>query len=98
MTLMEAIDKRYKDEKSALMEECKEGLDRLHVLQKQNYLAGKDFKELMDNRGHYRINHIELMSVDVKSNGQYYQQFMIVFENNVTEYFYVLIGEPDGKA
>ncbi len=98
MTLLNVMEKRFQEEKDKLKEECKHGVKFIREgNQICQYWPGDKFSNLFQNRFDYKINCIELMSINKNSNGQYYQQFLIEFEDNTTEYIYVLIGEPNGK-
>lgn len=98
MTLLNVMEKRFQEEKDKLKEECKHGIEFVREGNKMcQYWPGEKFFILFQNRFDYKINRIELMTTDKNSNGQYYQQFLIEFEDNTTEYIYVLIGEADGK-
>lgn len=98
MTLLNAMEKRFQEEKDKLKEECKQGIKFIREGNEQcQYWPGRKFYTLFQSRFDYKINRIELMSVDKNSNGQYYQQFLVEFEDNTKEYVYVLIGEADGK-
>lgn len=98
MTLLNVMEKRFQEEKDKLKEECKHGIE---FVREGNdfcqYWPGEKFSILFLNLFVYKINRIELMTVDKNSKGQFYQQFLIEFEDNTTEYIYVLIGEADGK-
>lgn len=98
MTLLDAMENRFKEEKNKLKEECKRGIELIRESnEKTHYWPGDKFHELFAKQFEYKINRIQLMSVDKNSNGQYYQQFLVQFEDNTTEYIYVLIGDSDGK-
>lgn len=98
MTLLNVMEKRFQEEKDKLKEECKRGIKFVREgNQMVQYWPGEKFSTLLQSRFDFKINRIELMSVDKNSNGQYYQQFLIEFEDNTTEYIYVLIGDPNGK-
>ena len=98
MTQLQAMEKRFNDEKEQLKEECKPGIFLVRETNKTyQYWPGVEFLSLFQKRFEMKINRIELMSVDKNSKGQYYQQFLIEFEDNSTEYIYVLIGETYGK-
>lgn len=98
MTLIDIMEKRFQEEKDKLKEECKRGIGFIREgNQMCQYWPGEKFSVLFENRFDYKINRIELMAIDKNSNGQYYQQFLIEFEDNTKEYVYVLIGEPNGK-
>lgn len=94
MTLLDAMENRFKEEKNKLKEECKPGIEFIRRSnEKTQYWPGDTFYSLFSQRFEYKINRIELMAVDKNSNGKYYQQFLIQFEDNTTEYIYVLVGE-----
>lgn len=96
--MLDAMEKRFQEEKDKLKEECKRGIEFIREGNKMcQYWPGEKFLILFENRFEYKINCIELMSVHKNSNGQYYQQFLIKFEDNTTEYVYVFIGEANGK-
>ena len=98
MTLLDAMEKRFKEDVNALKEECERGITFIREgNQMCQYWPGEKFSILFQGRFEYKINRVELMSVDKNSNGQYYQQFLIQFEDNTTEYIYVLIGEENRK-
>lgn len=98
MTLLNVMEKRFQEEKDKLKEECKPGIKFIREGNEFcQYWPGEKFSVLFENRFGYKINRIELMAVDKNSNGQYYQQFLIEFEDNTKEYIYVLIGEANGK-
>lgn len=96
--MLDAMEKRFQEEKDKLKEECKRGIKFIREgNQMCQYWPGEKFSILLQSRFDYKINRIELMTVDKNSNGQYYQQFLIEFEDNTKEYIYVLIGEADGQ-
>lgn len=98
MTTLQAMEKRFNEEKAKLKEECKHGIEVVREGNKNHqYWPGMQFSQLFNDRFGYKISRVELMSVDRNSNNQYYQQFLIEFEDNTTEYIYVLIGEESGK-
>ena len=98
MTLLDAMENRFKEETNKLKEECKRGIEFIREgNQMCQYWPGEKFHILCQGRFDYKINRIELMSVDKNSNGQYYQQFLVEFEDITKEYVYVIIGEPNGK-
>lgn len=98
MTLLNAMENRFKEEKNKLKEECKPGIEFIREgNQMCQYWPGEKFFGLFQRQIEFKINRIQLMSVDKNSNGQYYQQFLVEFEDNSTEYVYVIIGEADGK-
>ena len=94
MTTLEAMEKRFNEEKAKLKEECKHGIEVVREGNKNHqYWPGDQFNWLFNDRFGYKINRVELMAVDRNSNGKYFQQFLIEFEDNTTEYVYVLIGD-----
>lgn len=98
MTLLDVMENRFEEEKNKLKEECKHGIEFIREgNQMCQYWPGEKFSILFQNRVDFKINRIELMNINKNSNGQYYQQFLIEFEDNSTEYIYILIGEADGK-
>ena len=93
MTLLNVMEKRFQEEKDKLKEECQPGIKLIREgNQMYQYWPGEKFSTLFANRFDHKINRIELMSIDKNSNGQYYQQFLIEFEDNTKEYVYTLIG------
>lgn len=97
MTKLQAMEKRFNDEKVQLKEECKPGIFLVRETNKTyRYWPGTEFHTLFQKRFEMKINRIELMAVDKDSKGQYYQQFLIEFEDNTIEYVYVSIGEAYG--
>ena len=98
MTQLNILEKRFNDEKAQLKEECKPGIFLVRETNKTyQYWPGAEFYTLFQKRFEMKINRVELMSIDKNSTGQYYQQFLIEFEDNTTEYIYVLVGEADGN-
>lgn len=98
MTLLEAMENRFKEEKNKLKEECKRGIEFVREgNQTHQYWPGEEFSTLFQRQIELKINRLQLMSIDKNSNGQHYQQFLIEFEDNSTEYVYILIGEANGK-
>ena len=98
MTKLQAMEKRFNDEKVQLKEECKPGIFLIRETNNNyRYWPGAEFYTLFQKRFEMKINRIELMAVDKNSTGQYYQQFLIEFEDNTIEYIYVLVGEANGK-
>lgn len=98
MTMLRAMEKRFNEEKEKLKEECKPGIQYVKDIAKADkYVTGPCFERLYKQRVEFKVNRIELMCVDKTSKGSYYQQFLIEFEDNTTEYIYVLIGDSDGK-
>ena len=98
MTTLRAMENRFNEEKAKLKEECKHGIEVVREGNKNHrYWPGNQLATLFNDRFGYKINRIELMNVDRNSNNQYYQQFLIEFEDNTTEYIYVLIGGAHAK-
>lgn len=98
MTLLDAMEKRFNEEKEKLKEECKPGIQYVKdITEASNYVTGPCFEKLYKQRVDFKVNRIELMCVDKTSKGAYFQQFLVEFEDNTTQYIYVFIGEADGK-
>lgn len=98
MTMLRAMETRFDEEKKKLKKECEPGIFLVRETNKTyRYWPGNEVAALFAKRFEMKINRIELMAVDKDSNGKYYQQFLIEFEDNTTEYIYVGIGESHGK-
>lgn len=94
MTTLQSLEKRFKEEKEKLKEECKPGIQFIRDCAKvNNYISGSCFEHLFKERFNLKINRIQLMDVSTDSKKQFYQQFLIEFEDNTVEYVYVLIGD-----
>lgn len=96
-TRKDILDKQYQEDKDALTKECENGRAKIEALLGDgNFVNTTGWLEVFKNKHNYSIAEIQLMTVDTVSNKSpvnYFEQFMLRFQDNETMFIYVKLAE-----